>query len=50
MLESIVAKLCFLLGNSYGYDYDDLKNECNLTDYEIERVKEIMEDESNGRF
>lgn len=48
MLESIIAKLCFLLGNNYGYDYEDLKQECNLTDYEVERIKEIVEDENGG--
>lgn len=44
MLESIIAKLLFILGNNYSYDWDDLKNE-GFTDYEIERCKEIKEDE-----
>lgn len=44
MLESIIAKLCNYLGDIYGLDYDDLKQCCGLTDYEIERVKEIVED------
>lgn len=44
MLESIIAKLCNYLGDICGLDYDDLKHSCNLTDYEIERVKEIVED------
>lgn len=44
MLETIIKKLAFYLGNNYGLDYDDLKDCCDLTDYEIERVKEIVED------
>ena len=43
MLETIIAKLCFHLGNAYGYDYQDLVNECDFTPYEIERIKEILE-------
>lgn len=46
MLESIIAKLLFILGDQYGYDWDDLKNE-GFTDYEIERCKEIKEDDSD---
>lgn len=44
MLETIIAKLCAYLGDVYGWEYDDLKENCGLTDYEIERVKEIVED------
>lgn len=47
MLESIIAKLCSHLGDIYGYDYEDLKQSCDLTDYEVERIKEIVED-NNG--
>lgn len=47
MLESIIMKLCHYLGDIYGMDYDDLKDCCNLNDYEIERIKEIVED-NNG--
>jgi hypothetical protein len=46
MLESIIAKLCNYLGDYCGMDYDDLKQCCNLNDYEIERVKEIVEDDN----
>lgn len=44
MLESIIYKLCNYLGDYYGLDYDDLVHCCNLTDYEIERIKEIIDD------
>ena len=44
MLESIIAKLCHYLGDVNGWDYDDLRYCCHLTEYEIERVKEIVED------
>lgn len=44
MLETIIKKLAFYLGNNYGFDYEDLKQSCGLTDYEAERVKEIVED------
>lgn len=44
MLESIIRKLCNYLGDNCGLDYDDLRYSCNLTDYEIERIKEIVED------
>jgi hypothetical protein len=44
MLESIIAKLCNYLGDIYGFDYEDLKQCCGLTDYEIDAVKEIIED------
>jgi hypothetical protein len=44
MNESIIAKLCNYLGDIYGFDYDDLKHSCGLTDYEVERVKEIVKD------
>jgi hypothetical protein len=44
MLEAIIAKLCNYLGDIYGFDYEDLKQCCGLTDYEIERIKEIVED------
>lgn len=46
MLESIIAKLLFILGDHYGYDWEDLKNE-GFTDYEVERCKEIKEDADN---
>lgn len=49
MLETIIAKLCNYLGDIYGMDYDDLKYSCNLTDYEIERVKEIVEEQHEAR-
>lgn len=45
MLESIIKKLCNYLGDSYGLDYEDLRQSCNLTNYEIERLKEIVEDD-----
>lgn len=48
MLESIIAKLCNYLGDIYGMDYDDLADCCKLTSNEIERIKEIVED-NNGR-
>lgn len=44
MLESIIAKLCNYLGDIYGLDYEDLKDSCGLTTSEVERVKEIVED------
>lgn len=44
MLESIIAKLCNYLGDIYGFDYDDLEQVCGLDKYEVERVKEIVED------
>ena len=44
MLETIIAKLCNYLGNSYGFDYDDLRHCCGLTQSEVERVQEIVED------
>lgn len=47
MLEAIIAKLCFYLGDVCGLDYNDLKASCKLTDYEIERVIEIVEDTEN---
>lgn len=47
MLETIIAKLCHYLGDIYGFDYDDLKESCGLDDYEIERIKEIVEDKSD---
>lgn len=46
MLESIITKLLFILGDQYGYDWDDLKD-AGLTDYEVERCKEIKEDSSD---
>ena len=46
MLESIISKLLFILGDQYGYDWDDLKD-AGLTDYEIEYCKEIKEDIDN---
>lgn len=45
MLESIIRKLCNYLGDTYGLDYEDLKYSCDLDNYEIERVKEIIEDD-----
>ena len=42
MLESIIAKLLLVLGDIYGYDWDDLKT-AGLTEYEIRRCKEIKE-------
>ena len=48
MLESIIAKLCNYLGDIYGWDYDDLRHSCGLTSDEIERVKEIVEDDNDG--
>ena len=47
MLEDIIAKFMFYLGDIYGMDWDDLKHCLNLTDYEIERCKEIVEDYNN---
>ena len=44
MLESIIRKLCNYIGDYYGLDYDDLQQSCGLTTYEIERVKEILDD------
>lgn len=44
MYESIIRKLCNYFGDILGMDYDDLKYDCNLTDYEIAAVKEIVED------
>ena len=44
MLESIITKLCNYLGDIYGMDYEDLKYSCGLNDYEVERVKELMEE------
>ena len=46
MLESIIAKLLFILGNQYGYEYDDLRDS-GLTEYEVQRCKEIVEDKDN---
>ena len=45
MLEAIIRKLCNYLGDTYGFDYEDLKYSCNLTDYEIEYIKDIMEEQ-----
>ena len=44
MLEAIIAKLCNYLGDIYGWDYDDLQHCAGLTNSEVERVKEIVED------
>lgn len=41
MLENIIAKLLFYLGDNFGYDFEDLKTSCNLTQYEAERCEEI---------
>ena len=48
MLEEIIAKLCLLLGDRYGYDVDDLYYECKLTTYERERIEEIIKDASHN--
>lgn len=45
MLEDIIRKLCNYLGDAYGFDYEDLKHSCNLTDYEIEYIKDIVEEQ-----
>ena len=45
MLENIIRKLCNYLGDNYGFDYDDLMHSCNLSQYEIECIREIVEDE-----
>lgn len=47
MLETIICKLAFYLGDICGLDFDDLKDCCDLTDCEVERVKEIVEDGKN---
>ena len=44
MLESIICKLLHYLGDNYGLDYDDLKYSLDLTDYEIEYIKQLLED------
>ena len=43
MLERIIAKLCLYFGDECGWDYDDLKENCDLTDREIEIIKRIVE-------
>ena len=49
MLESIIAKCLFYLGNAWGFDWDDLKRAVNLTNDELERCKEIVEEYNNER-
>ena len=49
MLESIIAKCLFYLGNVYGMDWEDLKHTLNFTDYEVERCKELVEEYNNDR-
>lgn len=49
MLETIIAKICCYLGDIQGWDYDDLKYTCGLTDSEIKCVKEIVEDRQHVR-
>ena len=44
MLKTIITKLCAYLGDTQGFEYDDLKENCGLTDHEIETIKEIVED------
>ena len=44
MLEEIIAKLLYYLGDNYGYDFEDLKTSCGLTQYETERCEEILAD------
>lgn len=49
MLEEIISKCLFYLGNALGFDWIDLKYSLNLTDYEIERCKEIVEEYNDGK-
>ena len=44
MLETIIAKLLYYLGDNFGYDFEDLKTSCDLTQYEVERCEEIVAD------
>lgn len=43
MLESIILKLCRLLGDRYGYDTDDLLYEAELNQYEHDYIKDLLE-------
>lgn len=45
MLETIIKKMAYYLGDVCGVDYDDLYYTVGLTHDEIDRVKEIVEDE-----
>ena len=49
MLESIICKCLFYLGNVYGMDWEDLKHCLNFTNDEVERCKELVEDYNNER-
>lgn len=45
MLEQIIVKLLNYLGDSCGFDYDDCKYAAGLTDQEVERCKELIEED-----
>lgn len=44
MLEEIICKLLNYLGDYCGFDWDDCKYSLGLTDQEIERCKELIEE------
>lgn len=44
MLEQIILKLLNYLGDYCGFDWDDCKHSLGLTDQEIERCKELIEE------
>lgn len=44
MLEEIIVALMRYLGDSCGFEYDDLKYAVGLTDQQIERCKELIKE------
>ena len=46
MLETIIAKLLNYLGDTCGFDYDDLQHSCDLTFDEMNRCKEIVDEQN----
>jgi hypothetical protein len=44
MLEDIIVKLVTYLGDNYGLDWKDLKDSVGLDSYQIESVKELIEE------
>lgn len=47
MLEEIICKLLNYLGDSCGMDYDDLHYAVGLTNQEVDRCKELVEEDKS---